>query len=252
MVARNVSALNHSSEGPLALRPTDAYAGSLSNRVYLSLREAILRLELRPGQVIRKPQVCALLGVSRAPVSEAIARLVFDRLVEVVPQAGTFVSPFSAAEIREGAFLREALEVAAVDTLARTIDAGQLRQLQRNLRLQEVLVEDGDFDGFYAADAEMHRLILSFTGYPRLAEMTETAWLLVERARRLLLPSPGRARATLSEHAAIVNALAAHDAAEATAATRLHIRQITAKLAQLEEERADLFGAPARGTDAPD
>lgn len=243
MVRHNKADVKVGGDALLDLRPTEQFSGSLSNRVYLSLREAILRLELQPGQAIRKPQICALLGVSRAPVSEAIARLVFDRLVEVIPQNGTFVSRFSMADIREGAFLREALETAAVERLAETITEDQLRQLQRNLRLQEVLAEDEDFSGLYTADAEMHQLILSFTGYRRLVEMAENIWMLVERARRLLLPSPGRARETLNEHRAIVTALAKHDAAAARKAARFHIRKLTRMLEQAQRQRPDLFGA---------
>ena len=52
--------------------------------------------------------------MSRSPISEAISRLAQEGLVEVFPQAGTYVSRFSMDEIREGAFIREALELAAI------------------------------------------------------------------------------------------------------------------------------------------
>ena len=87
------------------LRPLAEFHGSLAQRVYASLREAILSLSLRPGDVIRKPEICEGLGVSRSPVSEAVARLAVEHLVHVVPQAGTYVARFSLEEIREGAFL---------------------------------------------------------------------------------------------------------------------------------------------------
>ena len=99
---------------PKALRPLDAFQGSLAQRVYASLREAILSMSLRPGDILRKPEICDQLGVSRSPVSEAVARLAVEHLVRVVPQAGTYVARFSLNEIREGAFLRAALELASV------------------------------------------------------------------------------------------------------------------------------------------
>ena len=97
------------------LKGLDTFAGSLAQKVYLSLKEAILTLTFAPGEILRKPEICAELGVSRSPVAEAVARLASESLVDVVPQAGTFVARFSMEEIREGAFLREALEVAAID-----------------------------------------------------------------------------------------------------------------------------------------
>ena len=59
--------------GPFRLKPLDGFEGTLSNRVYQSLRDAILTLEYKPGQILRKQEVCEALNVSRSPVSEAIA-----------------------------------------------------------------------------------------------------------------------------------------------------------------------------------
>jgi DNA-binding GntR family transcriptional regulator len=227
--------------GQSRLRPLAAFQGSLANRVYLSLKQAVLAIAYGPGEILRKTEICETLGVSRAPVSDALARLAGDGLVEIVPQAGTFVARFSMREIREGAFLREAIELAAIERVAETIGAEELKDLRRSLRLQEALIADGDQAGFYAEDAAMHALILSFTGFPRLAQVSETAWLHVNRARRLILPVQGRIAATLDEHRAIVEALAAHDPAKARLAARAHLRQLLTYLEPLERERPDLF-----------
>lgn len=222
-------------------RSLDAFSGSLSQRVYASLKEAILNLSLRPGAILRKGEVCEALGVSRSPVAEAVARLATEALVDVVPQAGTFVARLSMEEVREGAFLRDALELAAVEIVARDVTEDQIVQLRRNLRLQQALVADGDVDGFYAADAQFHELILTFTGHRRLAGLSRTAWVHVDRARRLLLPQPGRVGETLEEHRAILSALEARDPEGARAATRHHLRQVVTRLERLVEERPQLF-----------
>ncbi|TNC52949.1 GntR family transcriptional regulator [Rubellimicrobium rubrum] len=223
------------------LRPLGDFPGSLSQKVYSSLKEAILDLTLRPGAILRKSEVCALLGVSRSPVSEAVARLATEALVDVVPQAGTFVARLSVEEVREGAFLREALELAAMELVAGQATDDQLAQLRRNLRLQEVLVADGDTQGFYAADAQFHELILSFTGHRRLPQLSRTAWVHVDRARRLLLPTPGRVQETLEEHRAILAGLDARNPERARSAARTHLRQLVTRLERLVEERPELF-----------
>lgn len=225
----------------MALKPLDGFEGALSNRVYLSIKDAILQLDYKPGQILRKQQVCEALRVSRSPVSEAVARLANEGLVTVLPQAGTYVARFSMEEIRESAFLREALELAAVEMLAPVITDDQIVQLKRNLRVQEVLVEDSDVTGFYEKDAEMHMLLMCFTGFKRLARMADTVWVQVSRARRLILPEPGRIDETLREHREIVEALAARDAEAARAATRRHLRQLLTYLEPLEQSRPDLF-----------
>jgi DNA-binding GntR family transcriptional regulator len=228
------------------LRPLEAFSGSLANRTYLALREAILNLSYRPGEALRKGEICAALGVSRSPVGEAIARLGAEGLVDVIPQAGTYVARFSMDEIREGAFLREAIELAAAETLAGRITEEQLVQLRRNLRVQEALVADGDFAGFYAMDGEMHGMILSFTGFRKLGQVAETAWVHVNRARQLILPMPGRVAETLEEHRAILAALEARDPEAARAAMRRHLGRLITFLAPLEKSHPELF-APGQG-----
>jgi DNA-binding GntR family transcriptional regulator len=221
--------------------PLDRFQGSLGQRVYQSLKDAILTLAFRPGDSIRKPEICDRLGVSRSPVADAVARLAADGLVDVVPQAGTFVTRLSMTDIREGAFIREAIEVAAAELVAEQITEEQLRELRRNLKLQEALVGDGDRQGFMQLDAQMHEMMLSFTGFPRLPQVSQTAWLSVHRARQLILPVEGRMQATLEEHRAILAAFEARDPQAARVAIQHHLRQLLTYLAPLERAHPELF-----------
>lgn len=223
------------------LGPLESFTGSLAQKAYASLKQAILDLEFRPGEALRKPEICDHYGISRSPVSEAVARLAAEGLVDVVPQAGTFVARFSMEEIREGAFLREALEVAAVERVAERASEDQVTQLRRNIRVQEALVADGDYVGFYQTDSQMHELIQGFTGFRRLVVLTDTAWVHVNRARRLTLPHQGRVQEALIEHQRIVEAIAAHDPEAARLAMRHHLRQLVRLLEGLVETRPDLF-----------
>jgi DNA-binding GntR family transcriptional regulator len=223
------------------LQPLSLFAGSLGQRVYQTLRKSILSLAYRPGEILRKPEICEALGVSRSPVADAVARLQGEGLVDVVPQAGTFVARFSMQEIREGTFLREAIEVAAIELVAPRITDDQLQLLRRNVAAQIQMVAEGDWPGFYAADAAMHELLLSFTGFPKLAAVAETAWLHVNRARQLILPVPGRVETALAEHQAILQALEARDPVAARVAVQAHLRQLITHLEPLELEWPDLF-----------
>ena len=98
--------------------------------VCLSLKGAILSIACHPGEILRKGDICKRLGVSRSPVSEAVARLAAEGLVDIAPQAGTFVAHFSMAETHEGAFLCEAIELAAIEQVARTITGTQLTRIR--------------------------------------------------------------------------------------------------------------------------
>jgi DNA-binding GntR family transcriptional regulator len=223
------------------LKPLDQFTGSLGQRVYQTLRQAILSLAYKPGEILRKPEICEELGVSRSPVSDAVARLAAEGLVDVIPQAGTYVARFSLAELREGAFLREAIELHAIELVAETITEDQLVLLRRNLTVQAALLADGDFAGFYETDSEMHDLIRAFTGFRKLSAVSQTAWAHVNRARQLILPVPGRLAATLDEHRAIIAALEARDPQAARTAVRQHLRQLIRYLEPLERSHPDLF-----------
>lgn len=217
------------------------FSGSLVQRVYQALLEAILSLHYPPGTVLRKATICEQLGVSRHPVSEAILRLAAEGLVDVVPQSATRVSAFSLDEIREAMFLREALELAAVRRVTADHTDDQFTRLSRNVRMQKLLVDDGDGNGFYEADEEFHALIMEFTGYPKLIPVASTVSLQLKRARLLLLPQPGRLAEATTEHEAVLEAIQQRDPDLAEQKMRLHLGQLIAQIEPLEKQRPDLF-----------
>ena len=215
--------------------------GSLAQRVHAAIKQAILSLDFPPGAILRKAPICDRLGVSRAPVADAITKLASEGLVDVVPQSATRVSYFSMDEIREGSFLREALELATVAKVARDLTDDQRKILSRNMRMQELLIEDDDIPGFYQSDEEFHRLLMSFTGFPRLSDLAQTVSLQVSRARMLLLPTPGRISETLQEHRAIFEAVTANDSDAARTAMHHHLGQMLPRIEDLHSERPELF-----------
>src|SRR5208282_3843545 len=103
---------------------------------YGHLRRRIRELALPPGASLRKEEIALELGVSRAPVSEAIARLAEEGLVEVFPQHGSFVAPIRAAEVRDALFIRTALETEAMRRLAPAADAELMARLDANIDSQ--------------------------------------------------------------------------------------------------------------------
>ena len=87
--------------------------GGTVQRVQEVIRDAIVRLDLPPGTAIDKVALCARLGVSRFPVSEALGRLAAEGLVEILPQRGTRVARIDLADCRQAMFIRRALEIEA-------------------------------------------------------------------------------------------------------------------------------------------
>lgn len=215
--------------------------GPLGQRVYTTLRRAILDMSLKPGAILRKGALCEQMGVSRSPVAEALGRLSSDGLVDIIPQSATRVSRFSMAQLLEENFLREAVEVAAVAKVAKTRTPEQLTRLSRNLRLQGLLVEDEDIQGFFEADLEFHEMILGFTGFPKVTLVAEEMTLQLLRARKLILPEPGRPAQAVAEHKAIHDAIEAQDVDAARKAMSVHLRQLIKRIAPLERQHPEFF-----------
>ena len=215
--------------------------GPLGQRVYTVLRNKILTMSFEPGTVLRKGALCEQLGVSRSPVTEALNRLSSDGLVDIIPQSATRVSQFSMFELRQESFLREAVEVAAVAKVALDRTDEQLVILSRNLKMQGLLVEDEDFQGFFKADLEFHELILAFTGFPKVAVTAGQMSLQLNRARMLILPEPGRPAEAVAEHESILASIKARDVDAARSAMSLHLQQLITRIEPLERQHPEYF-----------
>ena len=224
-----------------ALPDIAGYRGTLAQRVYEVLKQGIMTMAAPPGAILRKPELGARLGVSRSPLTEALARLSADGLVDIVPQSGSRVTYLSLSEIFEASFLRTALEVAAARHVAEHRDDAQLDALDRNLRLMQFHAAERDLLAFFEADEAFHALLFQFTGHPRAGTLVRTVSLQLTRARRLILPQAGRVESTLAEHVAILQAIRAGDSAAAQAAMAGHLNLVAERLAPLAEDRPEYF-----------
>src|SRR5829696_6396976 len=103
-----------------AQRPEQSWHAAMSQPsaavrgIYGQIRQEIVSLRLRPGTRLSENELALRFGTSRAPVREALIRLVEEGLIEVQPQRGSFVSRISLASMQRARFVREALEVAVV------------------------------------------------------------------------------------------------------------------------------------------
>src|ERR1700759_2455850 len=180
--------------------------GNATERVLAAIREAIVDLKLPPGTLIDKGDLCSRFGVSRFPVSDALTRLQAEGLVEGLPQRGTRVARLRMSDRTQALFIRRALEVEIVHTLAPNASDAFIAELEMNIGYQQVTVERGAPREFHRLDLAFHDLMLREIGFPRVTVAIDTARTSLERARRML-SSPRRHADTLIEHRTILEAL---------------------------------------------
>ena len=104
--------------------PRTIQPASLAEKAYHAIRELIVSLELAPGAVIDEPDLMERLGIGRTPVREALRRLAHERLVEVYPRRGMFVTGVDVRELSRLSEVRIVLEPEAARLAAeRATDA---------------------------------------------------------------------------------------------------------------------------------
>ena len=220
-------------------------AHSKADAVYGELKEAILSGALEPGCLIDKAGLCEKLGVSRFPVSAAVSRLSYDRLVDVAPQHGSFVARISLNDVRERFFIRSALEGEIAAEAARRMSRADKDALMANLKKEAAAVEVEDRATFYALDVAFHHILTTRLGMARAHDVLEALRVHLERARRLDYVSAGRLRAALKEHASIAAAIEGGDSSAAREGMRRHLDITRAALEALAKKQPGLFSLQA-------
>jgi DNA-binding GntR family transcriptional regulator len=225
---------------PLAARTRRRPAGA---QVYATLRDAIVSAAIEPGRQLSENELAARLGVSRTPVREALQALAAERLVAVVPQLGTFVTRISATAVGDAQFVREALECAAIREAARRADPEDVAALEAIVRRQDGTAAAADFDRFYVLDDELHRALCDLSGHGIAWSLSQRAQGHLNRVRHLSLPMPSYLPEMISEHRAVVAAVAAHDPDAAERALRHHLRMVLSSLPAIRAQHPDYFEA---------
>src|SRR5260370_4389337 len=144
-------------------------AAQLWDAVYQHIKSDIITLKLPPGQPLRESQLAAQQGVSRTPVREALRRLSYEGLVQIVANSGAIVAEVSLRDFLEITRVRELIEPYVAGAAAGAVDAGLLAELAAEFRrLQMGPRSDEAFHALNEADAALHNALLAAAGNRRI------------------------------------------------------------------------------------
>ena len=188
-----------------------------------SLRDAIRKGILKPGERIMEIKLAEELGVSRTPVRDAIRKLELEGYVVMMPRRGTYVADMSIRDINEIFEIRTALESLSNGLAAEHITEDELEHLQRLLVIIGGYIKEGDMDKIVETDIEFHDLLYHAARNNRLVGIISNLRDQLTRFRTLSMSYPGRLEATLDEHRAIVEAIANGDGRSARKAAEHHM-----------------------------
>ena len=213
----------------------------LRDVVFNTLRQAILKGELKPGERLMEIQLANKLGVSRTPVREAIRKLELEGLVLMIPRKGAEVAEITRQDMEDVLEVRTALEELAVKDACDHITDAQLSELKKaSNEFKKALLEGKDLVTCADADMHFHDVILSATNNRRLIQMLNKLSEQMYRYRMEYLKYERTHKTLIEEHDAIRRALKKHDKVKAGAAIRVHIdnqkRSILESLTEKEED----------------
>jgi DNA-binding GntR family transcriptional regulator len=209
----------------------------LRESAYAAIRDAIVRGELAPGAAVRDADLAARLGLSRAPVRDALSRLADEGLVETKPQSYTRVTPLVPRDVRDAAAVVRAMHELAARTAVPLLTADDVAEMRTANHRFDAAVRGGDVDAAMRADDELHDVLVRAAANRAIAATVERYTPLIRRLERLKFgPSEGRLSVTL--HDELIDACAAGDIAAAV--------RVTARIWRSLEDLAD---APAPADD---
>lgn len=148
----------------------DAYL-PLRDVVFNTLRQAILRGELKPGERLMEIQLANKLGVSRTPVREAIRKLELEGLVLMIPRRGAEVAEITEKSLRDVLEVRRALESLCVELACDRITEEDIASLRVAATEFEEVLKTGDVTQFAEADVRFHDIIYLATDNQRLVHL---------------------------------------------------------------------------------
>lgn len=132
--------------------------------IYRVIKENIMTLNLKPGECVSEIELGHCLNVNRTPIREALVRLSEEKLIDVFPQRGSFVSKINLRLVEEAVFLRILCEKKLLEIACNDSNSDKLvKELEKNLAYQKIVIDfEEDHHKFFDLDNQFHSLIFSY------------------------------------------------------------------------------------------
>nr|WP_330372944.1 GntR family transcriptional regulator [Lacrimispora celerecrescens] len=196
---------------------------ALRDVVFNTLRQAILKGELAPGERLMEIQLAERLGVSRTPIREAIRKLELEGLVLMIPRKGAEVAKISEKSLRDVLEVRRSLEELAIELACQRMTPEAVEELERKQEEFKEAVEQGNPMEIAETDEAYHDVIYKGTCNDRLVQMINNLREQMYRYRLEYIKDEDKRQILLLEHDNILRAVRQRKVQEAKEAMREHI-----------------------------
>lgn len=204
-------------------QPEAAEAQSFSDRAYYAIRELIVTLELAPGSVVSERALMERLGLGRTPVREALRRLAREKLVDVYPRRGMFVSRIDVRDLAGLSEVRAVIESSAARLAAQRSTPADAEVTSELLAELGRAADERDERTLIELDQRIHRHVYRCAHNPFLEQTLNEYYVLTLRIWFLALDRVARLDDAIHEHRALLEAIRDGDAGRAEEAMRVHV-----------------------------
>ncbi len=183
---------------------------SLADQVFEHLETDILSGKYKIGESLTESKLSAELGVSRTPIREALRRLEQEHLIEEAPK-GMVVLGIGEKDLADIFAIRQALEGKAAEMAAENYTDEQLSIVREALEFQEFYLGKQDPDRIKSMDSRFHETIYKMSGSAVFYDVLMPLHKKILKYRKASVTDSSRAEASVAEHRAIYEAIAAHN-----------------------------------------
>jgi GntR family transcriptional regulator, rspAB operon transcriptional repressor len=220
---------------------------TLGKAAYAKIREEIITLNFKPGQMLSESELAAALGVSRTPIREAFLNLLQEELLEILPQRGARVALISVKKVEEARFVRESLEISAFKSVARNWDADDLRYKEIQAKALELIEKQhkaalkGESIEFMQHDETFHQLFLELVENQTLISVVSQMRGHLNRMRYLELKTPNHMENVVSQHQTILKAVSSKNEEKTEKLLLHHFSHKQDELPEVIEKYSEYF-----------
>lgn len=195
----------------------------LRDVVFNTLRQAILRGELKPGERLMEIHLAEKLGVSRTPIREAIRKLELEGLVTMIPRRGAEVARITEKNLRDVLEVRRALDAFSCELACDRITKQEGDELYRACEEFAAATATRDATVIAAADVKLHDIIVHAAGNERLTEILNNLSEQMYRYRFEYIKDTSNYEKLVEEHRIIYESILKKDKQTAAQTARIHI-----------------------------
>lgn len=193
----------------------------VSERIYLALRQEIMRCEIAPGTTLDAAAIARHYEVSKTPVRDAMQKLAADGLVAILPRSGYRVAAITFQAVHEILDLRAAIGPHTARQAARYATPNDIAELRQIVREYAAPLDVG---AMQQVARRFHLAIAHCSRNKRLVALSESLFDELERLLRFAIDFSVKAGEHSDEHTALVGAIEAGDGEQAAAIEAAHIR----------------------------